>query len=256
MAESTYEQNNFFIDVTRGLHTDKERIYKFGRNSDIDTGTAPEDIWEGGGTYTGQPIGDVETLEIFSSSANDTSAGTGARTVTIYGLDSDFVEQEETLTLNGTTAVTSSNTYSRCTRVRVRSAGSTGTNQGTLTVRHTTTTANVFAVVPIDANQSQIAAWTVPANKTFYITNLLIQMARTNGSPGSATVVLCYRPDGEVYQKRRIIDITDSMNYVYSGDGGLIPCPAKTDILIRCDDVSDNNTVVTAEFKGILINDN
>ncbi len=48
-----------------------------------------------------------------SSSANDTSAWSGARTIKIFGLDASGVEQTEMITLNGTTAVDSVGTYTR-----------------------------------------------------------------------------------------------------------------------------------------------
>lgn len=55
------------------------RITALGNNPDVDSAAVPEDIWSGGGAYpwmTG-----ATSLEIVSSSANDTAAGTGARTV-------------------------------------------------------------------------------------------------------------------------------------------------------------------------------
>lgn len=66
------------------------RIAAIGNNPDLDTATLPEEIWTGGGQYpwmTGNTA-----LEILSSSANDASAGTGARTVSISGLDINYAE--------------------------------------------------------------------------------------------------------------------------------------------------------------------
>lgn len=66
------------------------RIAAIGNNPDLDTATLPEEVWTGGGVYpwmTGSTA-----LEILSSSANDASAGTGARTVTINGLDINYAE--------------------------------------------------------------------------------------------------------------------------------------------------------------------
>lgn len=66
------------------------RIAAIGNNPDLDTATLPEDIWTGGGGYPWLTASTA--LELLSSSANDTSAGTGARTVTINGLDINYAE--------------------------------------------------------------------------------------------------------------------------------------------------------------------
>lgn len=54
------------------------RITALGNNPDVDTGIH-EDIWTGGGLYPWMTA--ATSLEIVSDSANDTAAGTGARTV-------------------------------------------------------------------------------------------------------------------------------------------------------------------------------
>lgn len=71
------------LGMTQGLSL----VLKFGRNPDVDTG-ASEDIWNGGGLYTGFPTtGSAEPLGVASSSANDTAAGTGAITASANNLD-------------------------------------------------------------------------------------------------------------------------------------------------------------------------
>lgn len=79
---------------------------------------------------------------IASSNANDSSAGTGARQITIYYLDSTgagpSLEQpfyEEVITLNGTTAVnTVATNICFIERIVVTSVGSNGSNVGTITL--------------------------------------------------------------------------------------------------------------------------
>lgn len=66
------------------------RVAAIGNNPDLDTATLPEEIWTGGGVYPWLTASTA--LEIVSSSANDTSAGTGARTVTINGLSDAYAE--------------------------------------------------------------------------------------------------------------------------------------------------------------------
>lgn len=228
-------------------------IEKFGRNPDIDTAAA-EDVWNGGGIYTGLPTGSAETMEIFSSDVNDTLAGTGARTATItFLLDGNLSEMPDiTVALNGQTPVSlGSQTYLRATRIKVITAGSSGKNVGTLTLRHTSTTANIFAVLPIGKNQTTIAVWTVPSGKTLYIKTIDIGMARSLGADGSADVALLCRPFGEVFQVITNPEITNQFSYQYRGE--YIEIPSKADIKVHVFSVSDNNTIVSAEFSGKLI---
>lgn len=156
--------------ATLGWVPNVNAITKFGRNPDVDaSGGGPEDVWEGGGLYTGFPAGVVntvaETCTVVSSSANDAAAGTGMRTCRLSGLGATGAEQLEDVTLNGTNAVTTTNRWYRVNRVVGLTGGSGMTNAGAITVRHSSTTANIFAVVPAGFGQSQIACYTVPANE-------------------------------------------------------------------------------------------
>ena len=98
-------------------------------------GSSFEDLWDAGGNFVFPTAG--ETWEILSDDANDTnSAGTGARKVLISGLDTDYVEQTETINLNGTSVVTTSRTdWFRIRSVTVIDSGSSQVNEGNITIR-------------------------------------------------------------------------------------------------------------------------
>jgi len=108
-------------------------------------------------------------LEILSSSGDDTSAGTGARTVLVTGLDANFAEQTETVTMNGTTPVTLANTYIRFSRAIVASSGTytqdtTGSHVGVITIRETGA-GDIWASMQLDGfatGNTSMAAFTVP----------------------------------------------------------------------------------------------
>ena len=249
----------FGLFIAEGLVVGHEQFDKYGKNDSIGTGTTPEDIWHGGGVYTGFPTGSAETLEIASSDANDTSAGTGARTVKITNLiDSTGAEAADvTVSLNGTTQVSlGAGTYTRCSRVIVLTAGSGGANAGTLTLRHTSTTANIFAVMPIGANQTFILAYTVPLGKTLYLHRINVQMSRLSGAAGTADVSFKARPFGTDGVFNTIISptITDSSHYTFENNGYKI-FTARTDIKFSVDSVSDNSTVVSGDLGGFIIAD-
>lgn len=248
--------DEFLTEVALGNISGHSLHTQFGRNSDIDPGSEPETVWEGGGLYTGQPIhtASAETVTIVSSSALDTAAGTGARTATIYGLDENWALQSEEVTLNGLVAVTTTGQWHRVFRVEVETAGSGGSNAGVLTVAHSTTVTNVFAGVPVGKNHSQVAAYTVPASKTGKVMRIAAVLTRTNGSAGSGTLELLVREEGKVYKAVRVFEIQQGAGLAREINAA-VSLPAKSDVQWRVTDVSDTNTVLTGTFEILLVDD-
>ncbi len=245
---------DFYLEVSKGNVPDHSIGTKFGRNPDTDTGSTPEDVWGGGGTYTGHPTGSPEIIEVFSANANDTSAGTGARTVRFWGLKTSASTAYETedIILNGSTGVDSVSTWYRLNRAKVLTAGSGGENAGTITFRHKTTTANVFAQLPAGYNQTLIAAYTVPVGHTTYVKSLRISLSRANGSPGSATVSFRCRPLGGVFNSGYVFEVTHSAPAFLTFNGSQ-PLEAGTDVKFTIEDVSDNNTVIEASMEHMMV---
>ena len=96
------------------------------------TTTTPFDLWGPGGFQpTEQPAGVVSMV---SSSANDTAAGTGARTVLLRGVDADYFEVSETVTLNGTTPVASTTQMIWVNDAHVTSTGTLQRSAGTIDI--------------------------------------------------------------------------------------------------------------------------
>ena len=176
--------------------------------------------------------------------------GSGARSFRISGLDENFIPQEETIYLNGTSAVTTSTLWTRAFRGKVLTAGTGNQNAGSITVRHSTTTANIFMQIPAGLNSTVIGAYTVPAGKTAYIKKIRIALTRANGSAGSALISFRAREDGSVYRPRVYEPISTAFPYSFNGAIKLIE---KTDIIIRVESVSDNNSQVSGVFEYILV---
>ncbi len=232
----------------------KQTVFeRFGRNSDVD---GAEDVWNGGGTYTGFPP-EIETLEIASSDAADTAAGTGARTVKIMNLldSTGAVSPDVTVTLNGTTQVSlGALTYTRASSMRVLTSGSGGANAGTLTLRHTSQTSNIFAVMPIGLNKTAISAFTVPLGYTLYINERDIRVSRSGNATVSADTSLRFRESGGVFETAVAPSITNHAPYSCV-KGTYYKFIAQTDIKWSVDAISASNGIVTSEFNGILIAD-
>jgi len=157
---------DFGLAVARGNMEGLAPVHKYGLNPDIDIANGFETLWNGGEAYTGFDATGEEIVTVVSSSTADTSAGTGARDVTLFGLTVAGIEQSETVTMNGTTAVDSTLSYWRLDRVKCGAVGSGGVNAGNITVAQKVTTAVIFAVLPIGYGSTMLAAFTIPAGKT------------------------------------------------------------------------------------------
>lgn len=176
----TYEP--FELQVGRGQIPGHSVVHVFGYNPDVDT--AEETIWPIGGIL-GHP--DSPTImTISSSSANDTAAGTGARTVYILGINGTGGFVSETVTLNGQTAVNTVNTYDAIESMTVMTVGSGGANAGIIYAGTGTVTAGVPAV-PYSAmgageNNSMVGHWTCPTGYTGYLVYGKVTVGPTAGN--------------------------------------------------------------------------
>jgi hypothetical protein len=160
----------FELQVGRGQITFHSIIHVFGHNPDVDT--AEVTVWPTTGLL-GHPASPT-LMTVSSSSASDTSAGTGARSVFILGINGTGGYVSETVVLNGQTAVTTIHEYDAIERVTVVSVGSGGVNAGTIYVGTGTVTSGVPAVtysaMGIGDNLALVGHWTCPAGYTGYLT--------------------------------------------------------------------------------------
>jgi hypothetical protein len=111
---------------------------------------------------------------ISSSSANDSSAGTGARTILIKYLNNAGIFLTETITLNGTTPVNTVATDIRyIEQIDVLTVGSGGTNAGTITLFvGTGGTGGTIGTIAVGDKQTFWAHHYVQAGKICNITGL------------------------------------------------------------------------------------
>jgi hypothetical protein len=239
--------------IAEGKLSDRFIVNKFGRNLDIGTGSVPEDIWGGGGPYTGFPSGSAEAVRITSASASDTAAGTGARSVFIEGLDSNWNRQSELLSTNVLTPVVSANTYRRVNRAYIVAAGSGGVNAGNITVQHNVTTANIFAVIQAGFGQSKQAVYTVPAGYTAYLRSMGSSILGVTGTARFIEAALWTRLAQGGVRLRYPFAVSNQVGDSREFHGG-IPIPELTDIAMRVTNVSAT-VDVTGYFDLVVVRD-
>ena len=148
----------FELQVSRGDIAFHQPVVIFGYSSSIGNTTTPQTIWEGANNATQNnyvyPSSAVQ-MTLASTSASDTGI------VFVAGLDKNFNLLSEYITLNGTTGVTTVNSYYRINGLYSTSS----VNVGTITIKNSGTT---YGYINIGVGQSQMAVYTVPNGYTFY----------------------------------------------------------------------------------------
>ena len=166
------------LNVSRGKVRGAFHIIKFGENLDVDG--SMETIWDGGGLYT--YLTSAGVLTVTSTDGDDAAAGTGARTVTVEGLDENYNQVSETLTVGGGAG---SVEFYRVFRAFVATSGSSGTNEGTITIAQGVTTLaqirSVGSPTSTGLGQTFMSIYTVPAGYTGYIYQLDVSTAKADG---------------------------------------------------------------------------
>ena len=153
----TYEP--FDLQVSRGQISGHSTLSLFGYQSAVGNTKIP--VWENATAYT--YITSASTLTLVSTSASDDTVAK----VLISGLDSSFSPISETLALNGTSGVTTVNSYFRVNSMTLTTPGtSQTTNVGTITLKQSS---NVIAQINIGIGKSQMSIYTVPAGYSFYL---------------------------------------------------------------------------------------
>ena len=67
---------DFILEISKGNVANHSEVTRFGRNDDIDTGSVPEDLWNGPTALYVVPTA-ARVYAIVSTSTDDTDAGTG-----------------------------------------------------------------------------------------------------------------------------------------------------------------------------------
>ena len=192
---------DFYIETSNAKLESKKSVNKFGSNTAV--GASFQQVWNSGVDYS-YPTSDTK-INVSSTNANDTATGTGARTVKIFGLDTNHEEQNETITLNGTTSVQTTKNYIRIFRATVLSAGTGEENQGNIEFK-SATTSDLLAEIPQGNNQTLMAIYTVPSGKVALLSSYYSSIPKDS----EVEVRLRIRFFGEVFQTKHQIFIYES----------------------------------------------
>jgi hypothetical protein len=180
-----------------------------------------------------------------SNDTEDDDGGTGAKTIIVHGLDTNWDEVSETVTMNGTASVETSTAFLRVFRAQAGITGTDEVNAGLISINDN---ADVVTLAEIVAGrgQTQMAMWTVPADHTLFITQL-----NASESAGKSTRIRLYSIDRSIANQS--FRLKDEL-VASAGDSGReyklpLKFTEKTDIEVRGEAaVAGGN--VNAGFEG------
>ena len=245
--------------VARGEIAGASSVFVYGYLREMDQNVNETLQYQGG---LMQYPSSAATVFISSADANDTSAGTGARTLLLEGLDANYAAVSETITMNGQTQVESSKSYIRLFKITSVTVGSGGKNAGDIYVATTGASSGVptgttYLVMESDdisaINTSQAAVYTVPAGHTLYIDLVQFKGSSRSTISGFAFATIATRTTGS--DKPFVDAIEHSLRAMLLD----IPFPnylkleEKSDIELRCFTTNADAKDMGGNFTGILI---
>ncbi len=232
----TYEP--WELQVVRNQIAFHKNVFKFGFNPDING--AEETIWDVGGIYAYPGSAVAMTVTTDAGTAADDN---GVKVI-VEGLDGDYNEVSDEVTLAGAGTATTTQTFLRVFRSYV--SGSQEPT-GNLNITNGATT---YARITLGENQTLMAMWTVPAGYTGFLDHVNIATGTTNANQ-YVTAQIVQRQLGGVFR----VMMKETL-----GSGGTadflirypILVPEKTDVEVRAESSGSNN-LISANFSMIYI---
>ena len=242
------EITDFDLRVSLGLHGGLRHITVNGENLDV-SAAAEESIISAGGVYVFPTVS--ETLNVVSTSASDTAAGVGARTVRIEGLDVGFAPIFEDVVLNGTTIVLTTKSFFRVNRVFVTSSGTSTFNVGIISCTQSTSTL-VVRTIATEHSIDGDCVYTVPLNNTLYCRRLRYTATTAAGTNPVITFKFYVTVGGTRFLANEIfMDTSDQAIYDdYSYTTDVI---TQTSDIVLAADTDKNNTQCKIQLRCILV---
>ena len=242
----------FELQVSRGQIPWHRSYVIFGYNSDVDG--AVETVWPHGGILA-FPSAALQ-LSVSSSSTDDSSNGTGARTVYLEGLDANHNVITEIVALNGQTAVTTTKSYLHINNCYVVTAGSLNSAAGTIYFGTGTVTAGVpatvYDVIQFDYNARITGSFTIPAGYTAYLSQGLFSSGQASGT-GPVTGRLMTRGTDNIRRTAAVTTVNNNAaDYVFEYP---VAIPEKTTVEAQAVGTGNNNTCSSMFILVLIKND-
>jgi len=254
--------NSSGLAIAEGNVTGRSSVSKFGQAKDFDTGDGFVTVWDGaedGAAWEQMLYQYSTTADIDSISSSD--AGDN-HDITIIGLDSNWDEVTQTVTLNGQTRVALTTSLIRVYRAYNGNSTEFSGNviiyvNTALTAGVPTDTTKIRAVIDPIAQQTLMCVYSVPAGKTAYLTR---GYASTAGGSKTSNYVIQFfvRNFGKVFRLQNVNSIGDTASSNIVLDYFVpLAIPEKSDLEVRVNATAVGvfGASVAAGFDLILVDD-
>lgn len=248
-AEGNQIVADFRLEISKGNVSGHSNVIAAASNVGLDIGT--ETIWKSTGLWV--PMATARTMSVVSTDANDTSAGTGARTVLVTGVDAAGAAQIEFITMNGTTPVITTLTWGGLNTCVVLTAGTSVSNEGDITFT-STTDAELQTIIAIGDSLSSALVYHVPVGSTFYLKQIRTSLYRSSGADADV-VAKGYVLSGGVRANIYEVDINESIMPLDTLILQTFSAIAGGSIFYMEGTSDKNGVTVRAAFEGIQVVD-
>jgi len=172
---------DYLLAMAEGDITGHTSFTKFGRVTGVNNSLV--DIWDGEGGTASQYVFPPSAIQfhVVSTSGSDDLGSTGIEKIMIVGLDANYAEQTEEVTMDGTTIVTTTKSFLRINYCYATQAGSAGVAVGKITIKNVANTIT-YSSISIGLTACRTLVYTVPASKTLYLTSITV----ASGAGGNA----------------------------------------------------------------------
>lgn len=163
---------DFRVDIAKGYFSGAAEFRGVGERESVNVATNGVDIWRGLSDIIPIPSPIGEQMVVVSTSAQDSSGGTGASQIILHYLDANGIMQDELVNLNGTNVVyTIANNITFVNEMHTTIVGSNGVAVGNISVFKVGDTNTVYNYIQAGGNMSLSCIRKIPSAKKYFISS-------------------------------------------------------------------------------------
>lgn len=220
-----------------------------GQNNDVQNSETPETMWQRQGLISFPTV--ATTVTIKSTTDQDKYlTGTGAWIVLVEGLDSNYLEQWETVNLAGSSVVETTKKYYRINALRSVYHGANKVANGTITA---TVASSVIRQITASSSIDYTATFTVPADHSYFPQNVTHNVLKANNTIMTIASKVYVPETNGIVSASFVIVGGASPSSIPQTDLAFPKIPAKADYWFDITYASTTNMEASTIARGLLV---